>query len=173
MPYRIPVLVAACLALSSLAAKGAAPVPLPTRAPTDAEKAVVADTIKQASAADKHTPADVADALVAKGCVVLDDDGGEVTDAGRRFFCDFGLDLSSKSGSRRIFCRPCLDWSERRYHIAGLIGAELCRRCLELGWLARERDSRALRIRPTADAGFRATFGLSLDAEERREKISA
>jgi DNA-binding transcriptional ArsR family regulator len=116
----------------------------------------------------------LADALVAQGAVVLDDDGGEVTDAGRRFFCDFGVDLAVKARSRRIFCRPCLDWSERRYHIAGVVGAEMCRRCLELGWVARERDSRALRITPAGDAGFRATFGLSLDANERqREKMSA
>jgi len=103
----------------------------------------------------------LADAIVAKGCIVLDDDGGEVTDAGRRFLCDFGLELSSKERSRRIFCRPCLDWSERRYHIAGLVGAEMCQRCLELGWVGRERDSRALRITPAGETGFRATFGLS------------
>jgi DNA-binding transcriptional ArsR family regulator len=116
----------------------------------------------------------LADALVAEGSVVLDDDGGEVTDAGRRFFCDFGLNLSSKARSRRIFCRPCLDWSERRYHIAGLVGAAMCRRCLELGWVSRERDSRALRITPAGDAGFRATFGLSLEADERqRVRMSA
>jgi DNA-binding transcriptional ArsR family regulator len=112
----------------------------------------------------------LADALVVKGCIVLDDDGGEVTDAGRRFLCDFGLDLSSKERSRRIFCRPCLDWSERRYHIAGLVGAEMCRRCLALGWVGRERDSRALRITPAGETGFRATFGLSL--EEREENRS-
>jgi DNA-binding transcriptional ArsR family regulator len=116
----------------------------------------------------------LADGLVAKGCVILGDDGGEVTDAGRRFFCDFGVDLSAKAGSRRIFCRPCLDWSERRYHVAGLVGAEMCRRCLELGWLARERDSRAVRITPVGDAGFQATFGLSFEEDEhRREKMSA
>jgi DNA-binding transcriptional ArsR family regulator len=112
----------------------------------------------------------LADALVAKGAVILDDDGGEVTDAGRRFLCEFGLDLSSKERSRRIFCRPCLDWSERRYHIAGLVGAEMCQRCLELGWVGRERDSRALRITPAGEMGFRATFGLSL--EEREENRS-
>jgi DNA-binding transcriptional ArsR family regulator len=115
----------------------------------------------------------IADALVAKGCVVLDDDGGEVTDAGRRFFCDFGVDLAAKSGSRRIFCRPCLDWSERRYHIAGLVGAAMCARCLDLGWVARERDSRAVRITPAGDKQFRATFGLNLAVDERREKMSA
>jgi DNA-binding transcriptional ArsR family regulator len=116
----------------------------------------------------------LADALVAKGCVVLDADGGEVTDAGRLFFGDFGVDLAAKARGRRIFCRPCLDWSERRYHVAGLVGAEMCRRCLELGWLARERDSRALRITPAGDAGFQVTFGLSFTEDEhRREKMSA
>jgi len=116
----------------------------------------------------------IADALAAEGCVNLDDDGGEVTEAGRRFFCDFGLDLSATTRTRRIFCRPCLDWSERRYHLAGFIGAEVCRRCFELGWIRRERDSRAVRITPAGTTGFRATFGLRSDLEElRREKISA
>jgi len=103
----------------------------------------------------------IADALVTDGRVVLDDDGGEVTDAGRKFFCDFGIDLSATGRSRRIFCRPCLDWSERRYHVAGRVGAEICRRCFDLGWLARERESRAVRITPAGEAGFQRTFAVS------------
>ena len=43
----------------------------------------------------------------------------------------FGTDLSAKPG-RRIFCRPCLDWSERRYHLAGRVGAAICRHCLDI-----------------------------------------
>ena len=85
----------------------------------------------------------IADALVANGHIILTEDGGEVTDAGARFLSEFGADLRSRG--KRIFCRPCLDWSERRYHVAGLVGAEIWRRCLDLGWLIRERDSRALR----------------------------
>jgi len=116
----------------------------------------------------------IADALVAKGCIVLDDDGGEVTEAGRSFFRDFGVDLTATARSRRIFCRPCLDWSERRYHVAGRVGAQMCRRCFELGWLARERDTRAVSLTPAGDAGFRATFGVSFErGDQRREKISA
>ena len=87
----------------------------------------------------------LADALVANGSVVLTADGGEVTDAGMQFLGRFGADLSAKPG-RRIFCRPCLDWSERRYHLAGRVGAAICQHCLEIGWLARERDTRAVRI---------------------------
>ncbi len=107
----------------------------------------------------------IADALVANGHIVLTDDGGEVTDAGARFFADFGADLTSPSRSRRIFCRPCLDWSERQYHVAGRVGAEIWRRCLELGWLARERDSRALRLTAAGKAGLARAFGVVLESD--------
>ena len=89
-----------------------------------------------------------------------------MTDAGARFLAGFGADLTSKSRSRRLFCQPCLDWSERRLHVAGLVGAEICRRCLELGWLRRVRDSRALRLTPDGKSGLRDHFGLDLDNPE-------
>ncbi len=105
----------------------------------------------------------IADALVSKGYVVLTDDGGEVTNSGAHFLSAFGVELISKSRSRRIFCRPCLDWSERRYHVAGLVGAEIWRRCLELGWLRRDRDTRAVCVTSIGQIGLRDTFGISLN----------
>lgn len=108
----------------------------------------------------------IADALVARDYVELGDDGGEVTPAGARFLGDFGVDLSAQSRGRRIFCRPCLDWSERRYHIAGHVGAEICRCCLERGWFVRERDSRALRSTPAGRAGLYASFGVDLEGAQ-------
>jgi DNA-binding transcriptional ArsR family regulator len=104
----------------------------------------------------------IADGLIAKGCIVLSEDGGEVTEAGARVLRAFGAVLTPKAGSKRIFCRPCLDWSERRHHVAGHVGAEICRRCLELGWVARERDSRALRLTPAGVTGLADTFGIDL-----------
>jgi len=108
----------------------------------------------------------IADALVARDYVALGDDGGEVTPAGAFFLGDFGADLSAQSRSRRIFCRPCLDWSERRYHIAGHVGAEICRCCLQRGWFSRERDSRTLRLTPAGRAGLRDSFGADLDGTQ-------
>src|SRR5437868_1417685 len=98
----------------------------------------------------------MADALVARGHVVLSDEGGEVTQAGERFLCSFGVDLVPPP-SRRIYCKPCLDWSERRYHIKGVVGARILCRCMELGWFARERDTRALRLTAAGTAGLRRT----------------
>ena len=109
----------------------------------------------------------IADALVARGFVLLAEDGGEVTEAGARFFSRFGADLKSPVGSRRIFCRACLDWSERRYHVAGFVGAEIWRRCLELGWLARRRDTRAIMVTAIGRRGLRDTFGIDLESERR------
>ena len=103
----------------------------------------------------------IADALAAKGHVVLETDGGALTDKGRRLLTRFGAQLAP-ANSRRIFCRPCLDWSERRYHIAGHVGAEICRQCLALGWFRRERDSRALKLTPAGRSGLAETFGVRL-----------
>ena len=105
----------------------------------------------------------IADALVTNGSAVLGDEGGEVTDAGTGFLTEFGVQLAQRSRSRRLFCQPCLDWSERRFHIAGHVGAEICRRCLALGWLKRERDSRALRLTLAGKAGIAELLGIDLD----------
>jgi DNA-binding transcriptional ArsR family regulator len=109
----------------------------------------------------------IADALSAGGHVVLSDDGGELTDSGARLLQRFGATLVPKAASRRIYCRPCLDWSERRYHVAGLVGAEICRCCLERGWLTRMRDSRALRLAPEGRRGLVETFGVVLGEDTR------
>jgi DNA-binding transcriptional ArsR family regulator len=102
----------------------------------------------------------IADALAARGDIVLTDDGGEITSTGARLMASFGLDLTVRS--RRVFCRPCLDWSERRYHIAGAVGAGICRRCIELGWLLRLPDTRTLRLTPKGRTGLGEIFGVQL-----------
>jgi DNA-binding transcriptional ArsR family regulator len=104
----------------------------------------------------------IADALVTNGHIVLGEDGGEVTEQGMRCLSGFGANLAPRSGSRRVFCRPCLDWSERRYHVAGHVGAEIWRRCLERGFVARVRDTRAVRLTAQGRTGLRDAFGVEL-----------
>jgi len=103
----------------------------------------------------------LADALIARGDIVLGNGGGEVTPGGARFFAEFGAELAPR-GARRPLCRPCLDWSERRWHLAGGAGAALYTRCLQLKWLERRRDSRALTITPAGARGFAKAFGVNL-----------
>jgi DNA-binding transcriptional ArsR family regulator len=114
----------------------------------------------------------IADALAASGAIVLAPEGGEVTAAGARLLTAFGVELAPPV-RRRIFCRPCLDWSERRYHVAGHVGAEICRRCLELGWVQRRRDSRALRLTPAGAIGLAETFGVTIVEEAGTERRAA
>jgi DNA-binding transcriptional ArsR family regulator len=104
----------------------------------------------------------IADRLVAQGHVVLGEDGGAVTESGSAFLAEFGAEPAARKGSTRPFCRPCLDWSERRLHIAGAVGAALCRRFLELGWVEKKRDSRALGITAPGRRGFAQSFDVQL-----------
>jgi DNA-binding transcriptional ArsR family regulator len=112
----------------------------------------------------------IADALQAGGYVTLSDDGGELTDSGTRLLRHFGV-LPAPQTSRRIYCRPCLDWSERRYHVAGFVGAEICRCCLERRWLTRMRDTRALQLTPEGQRGLAETFGVQSIADEDRRVL--
>jgi DNA-binding transcriptional ArsR family regulator len=106
----------------------------------------------------------MADALVERGHIALTEDGGIVTPGGEEFFLRFGIDLCERSRSRRPFCRPCLDWSERRTHLAGAVGAALAARCFELDWIAPIRDTRALLVTEQGKRGFADTFGVDLRA---------
>jgi DNA-binding transcriptional ArsR family regulator len=102
------------------------------------------------------------DALCARRHLALGDDGGEVTASGVAFLQEFGIDFAAARNRRRIFCRPCLDWTERRPHVGGTVGAMLARRCLDLGWFEPARESRALYVTPKGRSGLSEVFGVSL-----------
>jgi hypothetical protein len=102
----------------------------------------------------------ITDSLCAHGHLVLTEDGGEVTESGFAFFEKFGGDLHTVQSHRRIFCRPCLDWTERRPHIGGSVGAVLAQRCFDLNWVMRVRGGRALNITAAGRRGFNDAFGV-------------
>jgi DNA-binding transcriptional ArsR family regulator len=104
----------------------------------------------------------IADCLIARDLVILGNEAGEVTEVGTAFLGRLGVDLSVARAKRRVFCRPCVDWTERRPHIGGAVGAALATRCFELGWIERVRDSRALTITAAGRRGFQDSFDLVL-----------
>ncbi|MBV8849133.1 MAG: helix-turn-helix transcriptional regulator [Methylobacteriaceae bacterium] len=106
----------------------------------------------------------VTDSLVSRGHVAIEDDAGEVTASGADFLARLGIDLTPRTKSRRIFCRPCLDWSERRPHLAGHVGAALCAHFVGADWVQRKRESRALKITPLGREKFAELFGVDLPA---------
>jgi len=103
-----------------------------------------------------------------RGHIDLSPDGGALTENGSAFLRALGVDLEgciARAGRRtsgRMFCRPCLDWSERRSHIAGAIGAALCQTCFAQGWLRRLNGTRAVEVTPAGQLALSKAFDLSI-----------
>ncbi len=108
----------------------------------------------------------VADRMVERGQLEMSPDGGALTGEGASFLRGLGVELgavSARGGGRsggRVFCRPCLDWSERRPHIAGALGAALCTTCLERGWIRRVEGTRAVVVTPVGRMVLGRAFDL-------------
>jgi DNA-binding transcriptional ArsR family regulator len=78
---------------------------------------------------------------------------------GAAWFGDWEIDVNALRDTRRAFARRCLDWTERKPHLAGALGAALFARMLAAGWLARRRGTRALRISHRGASELRSRFG--------------
>jgi DNA-binding transcriptional ArsR family regulator len=106
------------------------------------------------------------DALVEGGHIELSSDAGLVTERGLTLLQRIGIDtdaLTAERGKRRVLCRPCLDWSERRPHLAGAVGAALCVRSFAEGWIRRLDGTRAVALTPKGQRVFRERLGVRLD----------
>jgi DNA-binding transcriptional ArsR family regulator len=100
----------------------------------------------------------IADSLLHRDFVELSNDDAIITDRGRKFLMEKGLSPILDRASRRPFCRACLDWSERRPHLAGAVGATIAARSFDFGWAERRRDNRAVTITPAGAEAFRDLF---------------
>lgn len=109
----------------------------------------------------------IAEAMTRRGYLVLEDEGGHITEAGQRFLWELGVDVQVAGKGRRHLCRACLDWTERRPHIGGAIGAALAERWFALGWISRAKDSRAVTVTPAGERGFRESLGMTLSDDEK------
>jgi DNA-binding transcriptional ArsR family regulator len=85
-------------------------------------------------------------------------DGLQLTRNGQRFFARIGIDVEALVSRRRPLCRACLDWSVRRHHLAGALGAALLDRCFELGWARRAKGSRVVNFSPSGEHALRERF---------------
>lgn len=99
------------------------------------------------------------DGLIAAGRVTGEDEL-VLTTAGEAFVAGLGIEAGSLVGGRRPVCRRCLDWSVRRSHLAGSLGAALLTRIYAAGWARRVEGSRIVAFTPAGLKAFEATFEL-------------
>ncbi|HRM75879.1 MAG TPA: hypothetical protein PLI13_14410, partial [Paracoccus sp. (in: a-proteobacteria)] len=98
------------------------------------------------------------DRMVAEGDVTLDGDDAALTPSGEARVTALGIDVAGLKTQRRPVCRTCLDWSERRSHLAGRLGRAMLARMIELGWARRQADSRVIRFDREGERRFQAMF---------------
>jgi DNA-binding transcriptional ArsR family regulator len=101
-------------------------------------------------------------ALLELGWLAQGETAFTLTPKGEDRLTAFGLDLPTLKRSRRAFAPRCLDWSERRHHLAGALGAALLHRLLDLGWIVRTEASRAVKVTPEGRERLRRQFSLDL-----------
>ncbi|CAH1655003.1 Uncharacterized HTH-type transcriptional regulator YdfF [Hyphomicrobiales bacterium] len=107
------------------------------------------------------------DALMAGGHLAVSEGGYALAASGKAIFSALGIDPDAQGRSRRAALRPCLDWSERRPHLAGHLAAALACRCFETDWVRRRRDSRAVILTEEGRAVLENTLpGFRCDAPE-------
>ncbi|HEU4640826.1 MAG TPA: helix-turn-helix transcriptional regulator [Gemmatimonadaceae bacterium] len=94
------------------------------------------------------------------GRTVEDGEALDVTPAGGAALAKLGIDLDAMRRLRRRLAFPCLDWSERRPHLGGALGAALLSLSLGRRWVVQDRDSRSLRVTPAGQRAFCMHFGL-------------
>ncbi|WP_405521712.1 ArsR/SmtB family transcription factor [Streptomyces canus] len=102
----------------------------------------------------------VTDALTSRQ-LLCQDTGFALTDAGLAWFEATGIPLDRKG--RRPLARACLDWTERRPHLAGVAGAALCRHALAEGWCVRIGSERAVKVTATGERALTELLGIDTE----------
>lgn len=104
----------------------------------------------------------VCDALVGQGVLVPGEESFALTPAGEARLVALGVDVRAARARKRRFSPTCLDWTERRFHLAGALGAAILDRCVEAGWVARREGDRSLRVTVSGRRAFQTEFGLEV-----------
>lgn len=102
------------------------------------------------------------ESMMRAGYLKLEEKQFVLTEEGALFFTSFGIDLPALKKKRRSFSHACLDWSERRYHLAGALGSELFNHLFQLGWLTRVPSIRAIQVTEKGKIGLKDVFQIEM-----------
>jgi DNA-binding transcriptional ArsR family regulator len=111
----------------------------------------------------------VYEGLVRQRALRFDAGALTLTERGNELFHGLGIDIDELSRHKRAFCRACLDWSERRHHLAGAVGAALLERIVALRWATPARDSRVVTFSANGERALRRAFGI--DAAQAAQQV--
>jgi len=100
----------------------------------------------------------ITESLLRQKLIVYRDKELDVTPKGVQWFAELGIDCGEIRRQRRAFAKPCLDWTERRHHLAGALGAALLEKMLEAHWLRRTAQSRAVVVTAKGRQALEAYF---------------
>jgi len=112
------------------------------------------------------------DALMARRAFKSDAVGLQITHDGVAWFAAFGVDVHAVTAQRRMMCKACLDWSERRHHLAGAWGSALLQRLFDLGWARRVKDTRIVQFTPPGERAFQELFAPQLEPQHVAEEAA-
>lgn len=157
-----PAVAEALEVLARLGAGRAAPRPSPSREQK---------TIRRARLCYDHFAGELGvamtSAMVDRSWIVPEGRDFRLTASGENFLAGLGVDLDAARSKRRMFARQCLDWSERRPHLAGSLGAALAARAFDEGWVKRTRRPREVAITTRGKIALERHFGFTLPLSSR------
>jgi DNA-binding transcriptional ArsR family regulator len=110
----------------------------------------------------------ITEKLIDKEFITLEDEEYIVTQQGKMWFLNLGINIEEANTKRRVFAKPCLDWSERRYHISGWLGAAITNLLFEQGWITKAEKNRAVYLTETGIKSLQNQLGINLEIENNK-----
>jgi len=104
----------------------------------------------------------VTEALIHMEVIVLEDAEFIITEKGKKWFLEFGINIEEAKNKRRIFAKPCLDWSERRYHISGWLGSAIASHFFDQGWITKVKENRSVQLTQLGTKALKDQFYIEM-----------
>lgn len=111
---------------------------------------------------------EIAEKLLHRKFIILEEGEYIVTEQGKQWFLNFGINIEKANIKRRVFAKPCLDWSERRYHISGWLGSTIAKLFFKQEWITKTDKNRAVHLTRKGMKFLRDELGIDMENKEMK-----